>query len=290
VPADKLSQEPDGVKIGIIAVHGGGRDRREFLSHLDFWHRAGFDALLYDSSDHGVSDGTGVGLGFGHREQYDCAGAARFAKHKLGWDKVVVMGTSVGASAALLATARESIIDGVIAENPFYDYEPFFVKIYGDILGAGSFGGRDASRYGSLVSVVTALTNYIPLETFIGQIAAFTRWWIGAAGQVGPVHVIASISPRPLLLIHGKADSMIPTSHSIRLYEEAKEPKEIWLPENGQHADVLGHYPEEYMTKVIKFVRSVAAGDDKAGIGARKSKSSNNGDIGAHSGEASQAA
>jgi len=241
-------------KVGIISVHGGGRDRREFLSHTDYWVRNGFEALLYDSSEHGLSDGSGIGLGFGFREQFDCAGAARFAKSKLGWEKVIVTGTSVGGAAAVLAAAREPLIDAVIAENPFYDYEPFFIKIYSDILGGGSFGGRDASKYGALVTFLSKLMASVPLDTYIEKLASFTRWWIGASGQEGPVHVVSRIAPRPLFLIHGAKDDMIPTSHSSLLYEKAGEPKQIWIAPKGRHADIHGIYLDEYERQVLDFI------------------------------------
>lgn len=257
IPAEKANENQGG-KVGIIAVHGGGRDRREFLIQLGYWNANGLDVILYDSSEHGLSEGTGLGLGFGYREQFDVAGAARFAKQSLGWDRVFVIGTSVGASAALLATARESSIDAVIAENPFYDYEPFFIHIYQAILGRGSFGGRSASRYGALVNLVTTLTTYIPLDSYIENVAAFTRWWIGASGQAGPVHVVDKIAPRPLFLIHGQADEMIPISHSQHLYDQAGDPKQIWLPEQGRHADVHSIYPEEYERKVLEFINKYA--------------------------------
>ncbi len=38
---------------------------------------------------------------------------------------------------------------------------------------------------------------------------------------------IASVSPIPLLLIHGKADHVIPWQHSEKLYSLAKEPKRL---------------------------------------------------------------
>lgn len=215
---------------------------------------------MYDQSEHGISDGTGSGLGFGFREQFDVIGAARYAKEKLGWQKIVCIGTSVGAASSLMATAREPIIDGVIAENPFYDYEPFFTKIYNDILGVGNFGGRDASKYGLLVTIMSKVSDVLPLEAFIGNIASFTRWWIGASGQPGPINAVSLISPRPILFIHGEDDLMIPTSHSGFLYAEAKDPKEIWMPPNGQHADVLRFYPEEYPLRVVTFVEKYVLG------------------------------
>lgn len=253
VPFVGVGKQPSK-KVGILAVHGGGRDRREFLPHVGYWSAHGLEVLMYDSSEHGISDGSGRGIGFGYREQFDVSAAAKYAKQVLGWERIVVIGTSVGATASLLAAAREPLIDAVIAENPFYDYEPFFVKIYLDILGRGSFGGREASRFGSIVELVTQLTNIIPLDKFVENIASFTLWWIGATGQNGPVHVVNSISPRPVFLIHGQADQMIPVSHSTLLFEKANEPKLIWTPEAGEHADVLRFYQDEYQKRILDFV------------------------------------
>lgn len=253
VPAQaSLKKRP--LKVGIVAVHGGGRDRREWLPHVGYWVNSGMEVLLYDSSEHGISDGADLGLGFGYREHFDTVGAIRFAKGQLGWDKLVVVGTSVGGSSSLLATAKEPLADGVIAENPFYDYEPFFIKIYNDILGSGSFGGRDASKYGSLVNLVKMIAQPLPLESYIASVATFTRWWIGAAGQDGPIQVIKQIAPRPVYLIHGTDDEMIPPEHSSLLYKAAEEPKQIWIAENGKHADIRRFYPKEYEQKFIQFI------------------------------------
>lgn len=243
-------------KVGLIAVHGGGRDRREWLPHLGYWNKAGFEVLMYDSSEHGLSDGTGEGLGFGFREQFDVIGAARYAKSKLGWEKVVCLGTSVGAASTIMAAGREPTIDGVIAENPFYDYEPFFTKIYRDFLVGGAFGGRDAAKYGLIVDLLTRLSDLLPLEHFITNVASFTRWWIGASGQPGPIDALPSISPRPIFFIHGEADLMIPPSHSRLLFEKSPGPKQLWTPPKGQHADVLRFYPEEYPKRFVEFIEN----------------------------------
>lgn len=50
---------------------------------------------------------------------------------------------------------------------------------------------------------------------------------------------IASVSPIPLLLIHGKADHVIPWQHSEKLYSPAKEPKRLILIPDGEHIDAF---------------------------------------------------
>jgi dipeptidyl aminopeptidase/acylaminoacyl peptidase len=50
-----------------------------------------------------------------------------------------------------------------------------------------------------------------------------------------PINWIDRISPRPLLLVHGDADEVIPLEHAHRLYQKAKEPKELKLIPGGKH-------------------------------------------------------
>jgi uncharacterized protein len=52
---------------------------------------------------------------------------------------------------------------------------------------------------------------------------------------VSPINWIDRISPRPLLLIHGDADELIPLEHARRLYRKAKEPKEFKIIPGAKH-------------------------------------------------------
>jgi len=51
--------------------------------------------------------------------------------------------------------------------------------------------------------------------------------WEGGFEAVAPIDWIDRISPRPLLLVHGDADELIPLEHACRLYGKAREPKEL---------------------------------------------------------------
>jgi pimeloyl-ACP methyl ester carboxylesterase len=41
-------------RLGMVCVHGGGRDRRAWLRHVPMFHNRGYDVLLFDFSEHGV--------------------------------------------------------------------------------------------------------------------------------------------------------------------------------------------------------------------------------------------
>jgi dipeptidyl aminopeptidase/acylaminoacyl peptidase len=58
--------------------------------------------------------------------------------------------------------------------------------------------------------------------------------WLNGFNTVSPLHCIGRISPRPLLLIHGDKDDLVPVEHAHRLYEQAGEPKElVIIPDVG---------------------------------------------------------
>ncbi len=61
------------------------------------------------------------------------------------------------------------------------------------------------------------------------------------------------LAPRPLLMIHGMADTYIKPEMTTRLFTFAREPKELWLVENAKHNHALQVAGEEYRQRVLRF-------------------------------------
>ena len=59
--------------------------------------------------------------------------------------------------------------------------------------------------------------------------------WERGFETVTPINWIDKISPRHLLLVHGDADELIPLEQAYRLYEKAKEPKELKIVAGAKH-------------------------------------------------------
>jgi fermentation-respiration switch protein FrsA (DUF1100 family) len=59
--------------------------------------------------------------------------------------------------------------------------------------------------------------------------------WLDGFRVVTPVDHVAKISPRPLLLVHGSQDEIVPISHARRLFEMAGEPKELVTIDGAGH-------------------------------------------------------
>jgi alpha/beta superfamily hydrolase len=59
--------------------------------------------------------------------------------------------------------------------------------------------------------------------------------WEKGFETVSPIKWIDKISPRPLLLVHGDADELIPLEHAHKLYQKAKEPKKLKIVAGAKH-------------------------------------------------------
>lgn len=59
-------------------------------------------------------------------------------------------------------------------------------------------------------------------------------WW-GEFAEVEPERYAARISPRPLLIVHGEADDVVPYPHAERIFAAARDPKELVRIPGGGH-------------------------------------------------------
>jgi alpha/beta superfamily hydrolase len=78
-----------------------------------------------------------------------------------------------------------------------------------------SFGGAVAINAGTLSPVAAAV--------------------IAISSQLAGAHVVGDLAPKPLLLIHGTADDILPPRSSELIYERAGEPKRLMLFEGADH-------------------------------------------------------
>ena len=78
-----------------------------------------------------------------------------------------------------------------------------------------SFGGAVAINAGTISPVATAV--------------------VAISSQLAGAHVVGDLTPKPLLLIHGTADNILPARSSELIYERAREPKSLKLFEGGDH-------------------------------------------------------
>lgn len=82
----------------------------------------------------------------------------------------------------------------------------------------------------------------------------FAEWETGLdLDLVRPVDDIGRIAPRPVLIIQGMGDKMIPPDSAQRLYEAAGEERQLWIEPDIPHLSMFASYPARYSEIVIKF-------------------------------------
>jgi len=75
-----------------------------------------------------------------------------------------------------------------------------------------------------------------------------------------PVDYIGKISPKPVLIMHGKQDRVVGWQQAIELYEAARMPKELWLVEDCDHYEVWEKYADEARRRFLEFAAFVCRG------------------------------
>ncbi len=59
--------------------------------------------------------------------------------------------------------------------------------------------------------------------------------WLNGFRLMRSTEYVAEVAPRPLLLMHGNQDETVDVSHVYKLYDRAKEPKQIIIIDGAEH-------------------------------------------------------
>jgi fermentation-respiration switch protein FrsA (DUF1100 family) len=70
-----------------------------------------------------------------------------------------------------------------------------------------------------------------------------------------PVEAISHLGDRPLLLIHGTEDALVPVSHAYELQkaDEGNPNLQFWVVEGAGHTGIYDKAPQEYMQRLLAF-------------------------------------
>lgn len=187
---------------------GGGRA----VAMAEELGRIGYAALLFDFSGCGESEGDFTAISLtGHIS--DLHSTVDFC-FETGFNRVVTAGRSFGGAAVLCQGGSDRRVAGVCAWAAPADLTGVF----------SSFRERAAKFEGDLVPLSgEAGTVYIN-KSFFSDLERHD-----VTGQA------ALIAPRPLLVIHGSNDAVVPLENAHAIYKAAGEPKEIQIIPGADH-------------------------------------------------------
>lgn len=226
-----LFENPQANGRAVLFLHGWRSHKQHMLKDYLSWLARHYTVLTFDHPNHGESPPGPTTLG--DLERLDAEAALRLLQ-KRGYHRIGVMGVSMGGTTAIGLAAQAKDIRAVVSEGTYA------------VPKEASFGyfQRHHFVFPELLAVTT--TGMLSL-----------RSWRNVE-EASAERLIATLAPKPLLLIHGTKDSVVVPSNAQRLYALAKEPKELWLVPGAEHVSdpVTGPHaldPTEYEQRVTGF-------------------------------------
>ena len=208
----QLLQQP-GAKGTILLFHGYRSSWIiDFSIVLPYYYSLGYNLLAVDERAHGQSEGAYIT--FGVHERRDAVTWAQYAEKHFGPEHPLFLGgLSMGATTVLLASALElpPSVRGIIADCGFSSPEAI------------------------MKSVLRAHVKWLPAGPLLALMNVCTRAFAGFSIKEASTLDAVSKTKRPILFIHGTADTFVPCAMSQAAYDACRAEKQLVLVEGAGH-------------------------------------------------------
>ena len=214
----------------IIFIHGHVSNRSHFLARAALFAEQGYGMLFLDLRHHGTSDGDISTLGLLEVRDVQAAFDFLIQQPEVNPERIAIYGHSMGGATAIMAFRRIPQARVLIAEAAYTSLEDNLrLRIIQDLpLPAFIFP-----------QVITLFCNILTGENLF---------------DVRPINDIQHLDGRPVLLIHGTLDNIVPIENSERLFAAAHEPKVFWRIEGAGHMSSFEVSPQVYEAHIMPFL------------------------------------
>ena len=217
----------------IMAAHGNPGGRQDVLHEAQILNQHGYSVLLGSFRAH--DDSQAKLVTFGYDEQKDLAAwhAYLLSRDDVDPERIGLMGESMGGGTSILYAAGNQEIKALATVSAF------------------------ALSAEMLETFIQYENPGLP-QWLIQLLSRLILFWGEreggfSASELDTEAVIADISPRPVLIMHGESDDKIGADCGQQLYDAAAEPKALWLCPECKHVDFEDHRPEEYREQLLAF-------------------------------------
>ncbi|MCV3296548.1 MAG: alpha/beta hydrolase [Oenococcus sp.] len=214
----------------VIVVHGFRNNKTGMKSYADMFYRLGYNTLTVDNRGHGQSQGNFVG--FGWLDKNDVEAWIRYLVAQNKNVEIVPFGISMGgATVAMLS---------------------------GDSLPANVRAIIEDSGYSSVEDEVAYQAKqmyHLPKDPIIPTVSLFSQYIAGYSYQEASTVKQLAKNTRPMLFMHGGADTYVPTRMVYSLYKADPDPrKQLWIGDGSGHVQAFGQHTAAYQAEVQKFL------------------------------------
>jgi fermentation-respiration switch protein FrsA (DUF1100 family) len=130
------------------------------------------------------------------------------------------------------------------------------IVIYGESLGSAVSceiaGNRDCAA-------IILQSGFASLQKIGKKVMPFTSIYPDFLFPKPKLNTVAAMAKdnRPLLILHGKKDIVVPFAHAEEIYHRAAEPKQFVPLDEAAHSDLWSASPREYVESVRSFLKSL---------------------------------
>ena len=237
---DVIVTNPDGQKLVgwfipsengavIIMQHGYKSTRSELLNEAEMMYRHGYGILVSSIRAHDYSEGELITFGLYEVDDMEAWYQYLLTRDDVDPDRIGILGNYYGGMLSIQFAAQNENIKAVVANSAFSSLNDTVSTSVEHFTGLPDF-------------------PFAPLIVFWAeQESGFKTEDIDATKSIG------RISPRPVFLMQGGADTVISVSSGQRLYDAAGEPKELWFDPALGHVEFDSERAAEYEARVVAF-------------------------------------
>jgi uncharacterized protein len=229
IPSDAAATAP-----AVVLVHGLNSCKRadELLLAAGMLHRHGYSVLLFDLRNHGDSTIQNGRYAGGTKEYRDVLGAWDWLVNEKGLPPahVGLMGFSLGAATALIATGEEARVAATWEDSGYAD------------LGAALRAELARNAYPTWFEYAA----YVVARVETGDDLT----------TLSPARAVTKLHGRPLFITHGTADTRLSVQYATDLANEYRAgggTVDPWIVPGSEHVAAIVDHPAEYEQRLIAF-------------------------------------
>lgn len=210
----------------VILQHGIRANRLAMLGRARWLVAQDYSVLLFDFQAHGESAGRHISFGF--LEARDSRAAVEALRRQVPNERVALIGTSLGAAAAILADPPLPV-DAMVLEEVFASFDE-------------ALSNRLRLYAGPFAALLSPL-----LKAQVRPRLGFDPDTLRPEQSIQRVRV-------PVLLIAGEQDRHATLAEMRRLFAAANGPKELWIVPGAAHVDLHRFAKEAYERRLSTFL------------------------------------
>lgn len=221
----------ENAKGTIIFFHGyRSHYAVDFSASMEFYYEQGYNALYCDQRAHGLSQGRLIT--FGVKERYDVMSWVTYMSLMLGEDHPIFLsGLSMGATTVLMAADME-----------------FPANVRGIIADCGFTSPGDQLRY------LIKERFHLPPRATAALLGIYTRIFGGFGMDAWSTEKALADAKYPVLLVHGEADRLVPSSMSQKAFDTCTGKKRLELFPGAEHGVSYLTDKGRYQKALLEFL------------------------------------